>query len=83
MIKIFQPKKEEMTGERRKLYNEALHNLNPSNVVRVNKLRRMCSMHGGVENAFKILVRKPKGKRPLRRPGVHGIISKWILTETR
>jgi hypothetical protein len=29
---------------------------------------RACSMHGKVSNAYKILVRKPEGKRPLGRP---------------
>jgi hypothetical protein len=27
-----------------------------------------CSTNGGTRNAYRILVRKPKGKRPLGRP---------------
>jgi hypothetical protein len=34
---------------------------------------------GEVRNAYKILLGKPQGTRPLGRPGVDGrIISKWI-----
>jgi len=28
-----------------------------------------CSTRGDIRNVFKILVRKPEGKRPLGRPG--------------
>jgi hypothetical protein len=40
--RIFGPKRDEVTGERRKLYNEELHDLYSSpNTVRVIKSRRM------------------------------------------
>jgi hypothetical protein len=40
--RIFEPKRDEVTGEWRKLHNEELHNLYSSpNTVRVIKLRRM------------------------------------------
>jgi hypothetical protein len=34
---------------------------------------------GEVRNAYKILARKPEGKRPLGRPSVDGRILDWIL----
>ena len=53
--RIFGPKRDEVTGERRKLNNEELNDLySSSNIVRVIKSRRMryemggaCSMCGG------------------------------------
>jgi hypothetical protein len=44
------------------------------NIIRIIKLRRMrwvraCSTHGGIMNAYRILVRKPEGKRPLGGAG--------------
>jgi hypothetical protein len=40
--RIFGPKRDEVTGELRKLHNEKLKNLySPSNIVRVIKSRRM------------------------------------------
>jgi hypothetical protein len=40
--RIFGPKRDEVTGERRKLYNEGLHNLYSSpSIIRMTKSRRM------------------------------------------
>jgi len=58
----------------RRLQNEELHNLYVSlNIVKVITLRRMklaghiaCS--GDNRSAHKILISKPEGNRPLRRP---------------
>jgi len=53
--RIFGPKRDEVTGEWRKLHNEELNNLYTSpNIVRVIKSRRMrlgraCSAYGGGE----------------------------------
>jgi hypothetical protein len=57
-----------------KLHNEDLHNLYSSpSIIRIIKSRRTrwkaCSTNGGRETAYKILVRKPEGKRPIGRPG--------------
>jgi hypothetical protein len=42
VLRIFGPKRDEVTGEWRKLHNEELNNLYSSpNIVRVIKLRRM------------------------------------------
>jgi hypothetical protein len=41
---------------------------------------RICSTNGAKRNAYKILVGKPEGKRPLERPRHSSvIILKWIL----
>jgi hypothetical protein len=63
-----------VTGYWRKLHNEELHNLYSSpNIIRMIKSRRMrWAVHAaGMEetrNAYRILVGKPEGKRPLGRP---------------
>ena len=72
--KIFGVKKYEITGERGKLLNAELHALYSSpNIIRSLKSRRL-RWAGHVarieqsRNAYRVLVRKPKGKRPLGRP---------------
>jgi hypothetical protein len=63
---IFGPKRDEVTGGWRKLHNEELHNLYSSpSIIRVIKSKRIL---GKKRNAYRILVRKPEGKRPLGRP---------------
>jgi hypothetical protein len=70
--RIYGPKRDEVTGERRKLHNEELNNLYSSpSVVRVIISRRMrwagnvARMGRGV---YRVLVGKPEGKRPLGTP---------------
>jgi hypothetical protein len=59
---------------KKKLYNEELHNLYSSpNIVRMVKSRRMrwaghVACMGAMRSVYKILVGKPAGKRPIRRP---------------
>ena len=72
--RIFGPKRDEVTGEWRKLHNEELSDRYCSpNIVRVIKSRRM-RWAGHVERmrekggAYRILVRKPECKRPSGRP---------------
>jgi hypothetical protein len=63
-----------VTGDWRKLHNEELHNLYSSpNTIRMIKSRRMrwegnVARMGETKNAFRILVGKREGKRPLGRP---------------
>ena len=72
--RIFEPKRDGVTGEWRKLHNEGLNDLYCSpNIVRVIKSRRMrwaehvaCMEEG--RGVHKVLVGKPEGKRPLGRP---------------
>jgi hypothetical protein len=80
--RIFGPKRDEVTGEWRKLHNEEFHNLYSSpNIIRMIKSRRMkwaghVARMGEKRNAYKIMVGKPAGKRPLGRPScrqVHNI----------
>jgi hypothetical protein len=50
VLRIFGPKRDEVTGGWRKLHNEELHNLYSSpSIIRIIKLRRMrWAGHGGV-----------------------------------
>jgi hypothetical protein len=72
--RIFGPKRDEVTGEWRKLHNEELHNVYSSpNIIRTIKSRRMrwaghVARMGEERNAFRIFVGKPEGRRPLGRP---------------
>jgi hypothetical protein len=69
------PKRDDVTGDWRKLHNEELHNLYSSspNTIRMIKSRRMrwsghVARMRAMRNAYRILVGKPEGKRPLERP---------------
>jgi hypothetical protein len=65
---------EQVAGGWRKLHNEELHNLHAScNIIRVIKLKRIkwakhVTLMGEVRIAYKILIGKCEGKRPLGRP---------------
>jgi hypothetical protein len=73
--RILRPKRHEVIGSWRKPHNEELHNLysTPSKISMI-KLRRMrwaghVVLMADKRNAYRILVAKPEGKRPLGRPG--------------
>jgi hypothetical protein len=71
---VFGPKRDEVTGERRRLHNEELNDLcSLPNIVRVVKSRRMrwaghVACMGEERRVHRVLVGKPEGKRPLGRP---------------
>jgi hypothetical protein len=71
---IFGPKRDEVTGEWRKLHNEELRDLYSSpSIIRIMTSRRMrlaghAARIGEKRNAYRLLVGKPVGKRPLGRP---------------
>jgi hypothetical protein len=67
------PKRDEATEDWRKLHNKELHKLYSSpNIIRMTKSRRMRwaghVARMGATNAYRILVGKSEGKRPLGRP---------------
>ncbi|KAJ4428102.1 hypothetical protein ANN_24116 [Periplaneta americana] len=72
--KIFGAKRDEVTGEWRKLHNAELHALHPSpDIIRnINSRRLRWAGHvahmGESRNAYRVLVGRPEGKRPLGRP---------------
>jgi hypothetical protein len=72
--RIFGPKRDEVTGEWRKLHSEELHNLYSSpDIIRQVKSRQMrwaghVSRMEEERKVYKVLVGKPEGKRPLGRP---------------
>jgi hypothetical protein len=71
--RIFGPKRDEVTGEWRKLHNEELHDLYSSpSVIRIIKARMKwvgnAARMGEKRNAYRLFVGKPEGGRPLGRP---------------
>jgi hypothetical protein len=71
---VFGSKRDEVTGEWRKLHNEELNDLySLPNILRVVKSRGMrwaghVARMGEGSGGHRVLVGKPEGKRPLRRP---------------
>jgi hypothetical protein len=83
---IFGPKRDEVTGEWRKLHSGELHNLYSSPVIiRQIKSRRMrwaghVARMGEGRHVYRVLVGKPEGKDHLKDLGVDGRTgSKWTL----
>jgi hypothetical protein len=81
--KIFGPKRDDVTGDWRRLHNEELNDLYSSpTIIRVKNSRRMrCAEHVACmwesRRMYRILVGKPEGKIRL---GVCGrIILRWIF----
>jgi hypothetical protein len=72
--RIFGPMRDEVTGGWRKLHKEELRDLYSSpSIIRMNKSRRMrwvghVARMREKRNLYRILVRKPEGRRPLGRP---------------
>ena len=74
VLRIFGPRRDNVTGEWRRLHNEELNDLYSSpNIVRVIKSRRMrwaghVARMDEERGAYRVLVGKPERKRPLERP---------------
>ena len=72
--RIFGPRRDEVTGEWRKVHNEELNDMYCSpNIVRVIKSRIMrwaghVARMGDGRGVYRVLVGKPEGKRPLGGP---------------
>jgi hypothetical protein len=72
--RILGPKRDEVTGEWRKLHNKELRHLYSSpSIITIIKSRRMrwaghVARMGQKRNAYRLLLGKPDGKRPLGRP---------------
>jgi len=72
--RIFGPRRDEVTGECRRLHNEELNDLYTSpNIVRVLKSIRMrwawhVARMGVEKEVYRVLVGIPEGRRPLGRP---------------
>jgi hypothetical protein len=71
--RIFGPKRDEVTGGWRKLHNYELHDLNSSpSIIIIIKSRMMrwaehVARMSEKRKRYRLLVRKPEGKRPLGR----------------
>jgi hypothetical protein len=78
LMKIFGPKKEDVTAEWRRLHNEELNDLYSSpNIIRVIKSRRMrwlghVACMGERKGGYRVVVRTSEGNRPLGRPRCRG-----------
>jgi hypothetical protein len=72
--RIFGPKRDEVTGELRKLHSRELHNLysSPDIVTLIISRRMRWAGHvarvGEERTVYRVLVGKPEGKRPLEKP---------------
>ena len=72
--RVFGPKRDEVTGEWRKLHNEELSDLHSlPNIVQVVKSKRMgwvghVACMGEGRGVHRVLVGKPEGRRSLGRP---------------
>jgi hypothetical protein len=72
-IRILEPKRDEVTGEWRKLHNELRDLYSSPSIIRLTKSRRMrwvghVVRMGEKRNAYRLLVGKQQRKRPLGRP---------------
>ena len=71
---IFGPKRDDQTSEWRRLHNSELHDLyGKPDIIRIVKSRRLrwtghVTRMGNERGAWKLLVGKPEGKRPVGRP---------------
>ena len=83
--RIYGPKREEVTGEWRKLHNEELNNLySLPNIVRMMKWRMRWAGHsarvGERRGVYRVVVGKPEGKNHFEDRGLDGrLILRWVF----
>ena len=83
--RVFGPKRDEVTGEWRKLHNEEFRDLySLPNIVRVVKSKRMrlvghVAHMGEGRGVHRILVGKPEGKNHWGDLDIDGKILRWIF----
>jgi hypothetical protein len=69
LSRIFGPKRDEVTGGWRKLYNGCSCNLYYSqsiiSMTKEDEMGTMCSTNGEKMKAYRFLIGKPEGNRPL------------------
>jgi hypothetical protein len=69
---VLRPKRDEVTGECGRLHKELYALYSSPNIILVIKSRRQmggaCSTYGKSIGAYRVLVGKPEGRRPLERP---------------
>jgi hypothetical protein len=75
VLRKYGPKRDEIIGDWRKLYNEELYNLHRLSgiIIRMIKSRRMSwtehvARIGEKRNTYRVFLGEPEGKRSLRRP---------------
>jgi len=73
VLRLFGPRKDEVTGEWRRLHNEEINDLYSSPNIVIKSIRMRWAGHvarmGCGEGVYRALVGKPEGRRPLGRPG--------------
>jgi len=81
--RIFEPERDKVTGEWRKLHNEELNDLYSSpSIVKLRRMRwAVCAASlGKRKGVYRVLAGKYEGKRPVGRPKHRwGIILTWIF----
>jgi hypothetical protein len=84
--RVFGPKRDEVTGEWRKLHNKEIHDIYSSiNIISQIKSRRMrwaghAARMGKERRVYKVLEGMSEGKSPLGRSRIDGrMASEWIL----
>jgi hypothetical protein len=81
--RIFGPTRDEVTGGWRQMYSDGLHCLYSSCIMMIRSRRvswaGYVSCMREMRNVYRILVRKPKRKRPPGRPEYRYGDKKWII----
>jgi hypothetical protein len=86
LSRIFGPKRGEVKGGWSKLHNEELlfAKYNYNGEIKEDEIDRACSTNEDKRTAYRILVGKPKGKRPIVRPRRRWMNNiKMVLIEIR